>query len=107
MKIKLNKDKDYPPMIKDFVEELSNNDFVYFQLSSETDIHNFYKEEESVIEFRKDFLKEVNEDGEIYYLKYDSISYMIMSNNEAQEDNDDLEANAFNDDDWTGNRIQF
>ncbi len=107
MKIKHDKEKDYPPMIKDFVEELLNDDFVYFQLSCETDIHNFYKEEESVIEFRKDFLKEVNDDGEIFYLKYDDISYIVLSNNEVKEENDDLEASAFNDDDWTGNRIQF
>lgn len=42
MRIKQNKRIKYPSMIEDFIDELSKNEFTYFQLSCENEIHSFY-----------------------------------------------------------------
>lgn len=105
MHIKQNKQIKYPSMIQDFIDELTKNEFTYFQLSCENEVHSFYNENDSTLEFKQNYLKETDEDGEIFYLTYESILSMVLSKN-AEEEKDELD--TFNDDDdWTGNRIQF
>lgn len=105
MRIKQNKSIKYPSMIQDFLAELTKNEFTYFQLSCETEIHSFYNENNSTLEFKQDYLKETDEEGEIFFLYYSKISSIVLSRNPKDEEEDELD--SFNDDDWTGNRIQF
>ena len=79
MQIKHNKRIKYPSMIEDFIGELTKNEFTYFQLSCENEIHSFYNETESTVEFKESFLKETDEEGEIFYLDYDKISTIVLS----------------------------
>lgn len=105
MHIKQNKQIKYPSMIQDFIDELTKNEFTYFQLSCENEVHSFYNENDSTLEFKQNFLKETDKEGEIFYLAYESILSIVLSKN-AEEEKDELD--TFNDDDdWTGNRIQF
>ena len=55
MQIKHNKRIKYPSMIEDFIGELTKNEFTYFQLSCENEIHSFYNETESTVEFKESF----------------------------------------------------
>ena len=84
MEIKSGKGKDYPPLIKDLVKELLKDDFVHFKILCANEVHHFNKEE----------------DPDIFRVKL----YRDME----QYIEDEKKFNAFNDDDdWTGNRIQF
>ena len=105
MQIKQNNTIKYPSMIQDFINELSKNDFTYFQLSCENEIHSFYNENDSTLEFKKGYLKETDSEGEIFFLDYSCIESIVLSKTEASEEEDALE--SFTDDDWTGHRIQF
>ena len=105
MRIKPHKEIKYPDMIQDFLGEVMKNEFKFFQFSCENEVHTFYSETESTVEFKHEYLKETDEEGEIFYLNYESISSIVLSKNEASEED---ELDTFNDDDdWTGNRIQF
>lgn len=105
MQIKHNKRIKYPSMIEDFIGELTKNEFTYFQLSCENEIHSFYDETESTVEFKENFLKETDEEGEIFYLDYDKISTIVLSKTSKTEEKDEFD--SFSDEDWTGDRIQF
>ena len=105
MRIKQNNRIKYPSMIQDFIDELTKNEFTYFQLSCENEDHRFYNENDSTVEFNKDYLKETDDEGEIFFLYYSKISSIVLSKNAKKEEDDELD--SFNDDDWTGNRIQF
>ena len=105
MRIKQNKRIKYPSMIEDFINELSKNEFTYFQLSCENEIHSFYNETESTVEFKETYLKETDDEGEIFYLNYDKISSIILSKTSKSEEKDEFD--SFSDEDWTGDRIQF
>ncbi|WP_407414586.1 hypothetical protein [Methanobrevibacter sp.] len=105
MRIKQNNSLKYPSMIQDFLDELSKNDFTYFQLSCENEIHSFYSETDSTLEFKQGFLKETDVEGEIFYLDYSSIESIVLSKTEIKDEKDEFA--SLTDDDWTGNRIQF
>ena len=105
MQNKNNKRIKYPSMIEDFIGELTKNEFTYFQLSCENEIHSFYNETESTVEFKESFLKETDEEGEIFYLDYDKISTIVLSKTSKTEEKDEFD--SFSDEDWTGDRIQF
>lgn len=105
MQIKHNKRIKYPSMIEDLIGELTKNEFTYFQLSCENEIHSFYNETESTVEFKESFLKETDEEGEIFYLDYDKISTIVLSKTSKTEEKDEFD--SFSDEDWTGDRIQF
>lgn len=105
MQIKHNKRIKYTSMIEDFIGELTKNEFTYFQLSCENEIHSFYNETESTVEFKESFLKETDEEGEIFYLDYDKISTIVLSKTSKTEEKDEFD--SFSDEDWTGDRIQF
>ena len=68
MRIKQNNRIKYPGMIQDFLDELTKNEFTYFQLSCENEVHSFYNENDSTVEFNEDYLKETDDDGEIFFL---------------------------------------
>lgn len=104
MRIKQDQRLKYPSMIKDFLDELTKGDFTFFQLSCENEVHSFYNENESTVEFKNDYLKETDDEGEIFYLDYSKICSIVLSKTET----DDEDIDSFNDDDdWTGHRIQF
>ena len=112
MEIKYNLGEDCPGMIKDLVDELSKDEFVSFRLASQNETYNFFKVEDSIVEFKEDYLKKINEDGDVLYLDYYEFFKIIIFNNEEKtekkEKKEVKKENPFNDDDdWTGNRIQF
>lgn len=105
MRIKQNKSLKYPGMIQDFLDELSKNDFTYFQLSCENEIHSFYNENDSTVEFKQGYLKETDNEGEFFFLDYSNIKSIVLSKTESKDEKDEFE--SLSDDDWTGHRIQF
>lgn len=112
MEIKYNLGEDCPGMIKDLVDELSKDEFVSFRLASQNETYNFFKVEDSVVEFKEDYLKKINEDSDVLYLDYYEFFKIIIFNNEEKtekkEKKEVKKENPFiDDDDWTGNRIQF
>ena len=112
MEIKYNLGEDCPSIIKDLVNELAKDEFVSFRLTSKNETHDFFKVENSVVEFKEDYLKKTNEDGDILYLDYYEFFKIIIFNNEEKidkkEKKETKKPNPFiDDDDWTGNRIQF
>lgn len=108
MEIKNIKDKDYPPMIEDLVTELLKDDFVHFKLLCANEVHHFNKDDESVIEFQGTYMKETSANGDMLYIAYPDIFRAKLYRDVEQYLEDERKADAFNDDDdWTGNRIQF
>lgn len=108
MEIKFNKGADCPDMIKDLVTELLKDDFVHFKLLCANEAHHFNKEDESIILFEEDYMKETSANGDMLYIDYADIYRAKLYRDAAQYIEDEKKANAFNDDDdWTGNRIQF
>ncbi|WP_296890127.1 hypothetical protein [uncultured Methanobrevibacter sp.] len=105
MHIKQNNGLKYPSMIQDFLDELSKNDFTYFQLSCENEIHSFYNENDSTVEFKQGYLKETDNEGELFFLDYSKITAIVLSKTESKDEKDEFE--SLSDDDWTGHRIQF
>ena len=102
MEIKENKNADYPLLIKDLVKELLKDDFVHFKILCANEVHHFNKEDDSVIEFEETYVKETSENGDM------DIFRVKLYRDMDQYLEDEKKFNAFNDDDdWTGNRIQF
>ena len=108
MEIKTNSGDDYPPMISDLIKELLKDDFVHFKVLCANEVHHFHKEDDSIIKFEEDYLKETRDNGDMLYIDYADIYRAKLYRDAAQYIEDEKKANAFNDDDdWTGNRIQF
>ncbi|MBQ2832241.1 hypothetical protein [Methanobrevibacter sp.] len=109
MEIKYNQRSfSYPSIIKGLIHEVSKKDFDFFQIVYSNDNYgDFYKEEDTLIEFREDHIKETCENGDVIYWNYSNISRIVVSNN-SQSKEDKEETDVFeDDDDWTGHRIQF
>ena len=108
MEIKHNKGGNYPALIADLIEELIKDDFVHFKVLSASEVHHFHKEEDTIIQFEEDYMKETRDNGDMLYLAYADIFRVKLYRDAAQYIEDEKRADAFNDDDdWTGNRIQF
>ena len=108
MEIKYDKGAKYPPMIDDFVKELIKNDFVHFKLLCANEVHHFNKETECIIKFEEGYIKETRENGDMLYIAYPDIFRAKLYRDMAQYIEDEKKSDVFNDDDdWTGNRIQF
>ena len=108
MEIKRDDKVKYPSMIDDLVEELLKDDFVHFKLLCANEVHDFNKETECIIEFKDKYMKEIRDNGDMLYIAYPDIFRAKLYRDVTQYIEDEKKANAFNDDDdWTGNRIQF
>ena len=83
-------------------------DFDYFQIIyDENNYGDFHKEEDTLIEFREDHIKETCENGDVIYWNYSNICKIAVFKNEESKENK-ATLDEFDDDDlWTGNRIQF
>ena len=108
MEIKYNQRSfSYPSLIKGLIHEISKQDFDYFQITYSDITGDFHKEDDTLIEFREDHIKETCENGDVIYWNYSNICKITVYNS-AQSKEDKDEFDAFDDDDlWTGNRIQF
>lgn len=108
MEIKYNqRSYNYPSIIKGLLHEISKKDFDHFHIVYSNDNYgNFYKNEDKLIEFRDDHLKETCENGDVIYWDYENICKIkVTKNHEIQAEE---EKDVFDDNDlWTGNRIQF
>jgi hypothetical protein len=108
MEIKENKSVNYPPLIEDLVEELLKDDFVHFKILCANEVHHFNKEDDSIIEFQETYMKEISANGDMLYIAYPDIFRAKLYRDIEKYIEDEKKFNAFNDDDdWTGNRIQF
>ena len=108
MEIKYTKGEEHPPMIEDLIQELIKDDFVHFKVLCASEVHHFHKEDESIIQFEDGYMKETRDNGDMLYIDYADIYRAKLYRDAAQYIEDEKKANAFNDnDDWTGNRIQF
>ncbi len=108
MEIKSNKNANYPLLIDDLVKELLKDDFVHFKILCGSEVHHFNKEDDSIIEFEETYVKETSENGDMLYIPYPDIFRVKLYRDMDQYLEDEKKFNAFNDDDdWTGNRIQF
>ena len=108
MEIKSNKSANYPLLIDDLVKELLKDDFVHFKILCANEVHHFNKEDDSIIEFEETYVKETSGNGDMLYIPYPDIFRVKLYRDMEQYLEDEKKFNAFNDDDdWTGNRIQF
>jgi len=107
MEIKRNEGAKYPLLIKDLVKELLKDDFVHFKILCANEVHHFSKEDDSIIEFQETYMKETRDNGDMLYIAYPDIFRAKLYRDMNQYLEDERKFNAFNDDDWTGNRIQF
>ena len=108
MEIKDNKGLDYPPLIGDLVKELLKDDFVHFKILCANEIHHFNKDDGSIIDFQETYMKETSANGDMLYIAFPDIFRVKLYRDMEQYLEDEKKFNAFNDDDdWTGNRIQF
>ncbi|MBQ6512581.1 hypothetical protein [Methanobrevibacter sp.] len=109
MEIKYNQRSfTYPSLIKGLIHEVTKKDFDYFQIIyDENNYGDFHKEEDTLIEFREDHIKETCENGDVIYWNYSNICKIAVFKNEESKENK-ATLDEFDDDDlWTGNRIQF
>lgn len=109
MEIKYNqRSYNYPSIIKGLLHEISKKDFDHFHIVYSNDNYgNFYKNEDKLIEFREDHIKETCENGDVIYWDYDNICKIKVAKNHEIESEKE-ETDVFDDNDlWTGNRIQF
>lgn len=108
MEIKYDKTSNLPPLIVDLVDELLKDDFVHFKILCANEVHHFNKEDDSIIEFQATYMKETRDNGDMLYIAYPDIFRAKLYRDATQYLEDEKKFNAFNDDDdWTGNRIQF
>ena len=108
MEIKSSNNAKYPLLVKDLVKELDKDDFVHFKILVGSEVHHFNVEDNSIIEFAETYLKETSENGDMLYIPYPDIFRVKLYRDMDQYLEDEKKSNAFNDDDdWTGNRIQF
>lgn len=107
MEIVYNKKADYPAMIDDLVKELLKDDFVHFKLLCANEVHHFNKEEDTVINFEEEYMKETRDNGDMLYIAYPDIFRAKLYRDANQYLEDQKKIDAFDDDDWTGNRIIF
>ncbi|WP_405293900.1 hypothetical protein [Methanobrevibacter sp.] len=108
MEIKSSKEGNYPPLIKDLVTELLKDDFVHFKILCANEVHHFNKDDDSIISFKETYMKETSANGDMLYIAYPDIFRAKLYRDIEQYIEDEKKYNAFNDDDnWTGNRIQF
>ena len=107
MEIRYNKHADNPPLIDDLVEELLKDDFVHFKILCANEVHHFHKDDDSIITFERTYMKESKSHGDRLYIAYPDIFRVKLYRDIAQYLEDEKKADAFNDVDWTGNRIIF
>ncbi|MDO5831852.1 MAG: hypothetical protein Q4Q14_03340 [Methanobrevibacter sp.] len=107
MQIKYNKNANNPPLIEDLVNELLKDDFVHFKILCANEVHHFHNEDDTIIEFQQTYMKESKPNGDRLYIAYPDIFRVKVYRDMAQYLEDEKKANAFDDVDWTGNRIIF
>lgn len=107
MEIKSEINDNFPALIQDLVEELLKDDFVHFKLLCANEVHHFNKEDDSIIEFEETYMKETSSNGDMLYIAYPDIFRAKLYRDADQYIEDMKKLDAFDNDDWTGNRIQF
>ena len=107
MQIKYNKHANNPPLIEDLVNELLKDDFLHFKILCANEVHHFHKEDDTIIEFQKTYMKESKPNGDRLYIAYPDIFRVKVYRDADQYLEDEKKANAFDEVDWTGNRIIF
>jgi hypothetical protein len=107
MEIKYDKNSKLPPLIEDLVDELLKDDFVHFKILCANEVHHFSKEEDTIIEFQVTYMKETRSNGDMLYIAYPDIFRAKLYRDAAQYLEDEKKADAFDNVDWTGNRIIF
>ncbi|MDO5823975.1 hypothetical protein [Methanobrevibacter sp.] len=107
MKIEYNKNIEYPPLIEDLVSELLKDDFVHFKILCANEVHHFNKEEDTIIKFESTYVKETRDNGDMLYIAYPDIFRVKLYRDASQYLEDKKKSDAFNEVDWTGNRIIF
>ncbi|WP_297828281.1 hypothetical protein [uncultured Methanobrevibacter sp.] len=107
MEIEFDKTKTYPPLIEDLVNELLKDDFVHFKILCANEVHHFSKDEDTIIKFEQTYVKETRDNGDMLYIAYPDIFRVKLYRDMSQYLEDEKKADAFNDFDWTGNRIIF
>lgn len=107
MEIKYDKNANNPPLIDDLVNELLKDDFIHFKILCANEVHHFQKDDDSIIEFKQTYMKESKSNGDRLYIAYPDIFRVKLYRDMEQYLEDEMKAEAFNDVDWTGNRIIF
>lgn len=108
MEINYDKNSELPPLIVDLVDELLKDDFVHFKILCANEVHHFDKQEDTIIEFQRTYMKETRDNGDMLYIAYPDIFRVKLYRDMEQYLEDEKKADAFDDNDlWTGNRIQF
>ncbi|AMD17915.1 hypothetical protein TL18_07680 [Methanobrevibacter sp. YE315] len=107
MEIKYDKDSKLPPLIEDLVDELLKDDFVHFKILCANEVHHFHKEDDTIIQFEVTYMKETRSNGDMLYIAYPDIFRAKLYRDAAQYLEDEKKADAFDNVDWTGNRIIF
>lgn len=107
MEIEFDKNKTYPPLIEDLVNELLKDDFVHFKILCANEVHHFSRDEDTVIKFEQTYVKETRDNGDMLYIAYPDIFRVKLYRDMSQYLEDEKKADAFSELDWTGNRIIF
>lgn len=107
MEIRYDKNADNPPLIDDLVNELLKGDFIHFKILCANEVHHFHNDDDSIITFERTYMKESKSNGDRLYIAYPDIFRVKLYRDMAQYLEDEKKADAFNEIDWTGNRIIF
>lgn len=107
MEIKYDKTSKLPPLIDDLVNELLKDDFVHFKILCANEVHHFNKEDNTIIQFEVTYMKETRDNGDMLYIAYPDIFRVKLYRDMNQYMEDEKKADAFDNYDWTGNRIIF
>lgn len=107
MEIRYNKHADNPLLIDDLVEELMKGDFIHFKILCANEVHHFHNDDDSIITFERTYMKESKSNGDRLYIAYPDIFRVKLYRDMDQYLEDEKKADAFNEVDWTGNRIIF
>ena len=107
MEIRYDKNADNPPLIDDLVDELMKDDFVHFKILCANEVNHFHKDDDTIIEFQQTYMKESKSNGDRLYIAYPDIFRVKVYRDMEQYLEDEKKADAFNEVDWTGNRIIF
>lgn len=112
MNLLFNEFMGFPVLVKDLLKELLEDDWRYVQFNINDCIYYYYNEDEGSLEFNEEYIK-VIVDNTVSYITYSSIDCIYINKCEIiedeliEEDNNTETEEAFDEFNWTGNRIIF